>query len=130
MSVGSGPEAMSDEHATTAQWLLGGGGLVGLGAGARWLIEWWGNRDERRLEREAKLHGEESAKVQALNIRVDQLEDKITRLTVAVNILVAKEYRLDPKSPELLQVRAILGDAFPLHLHVPADMDARLGELP
>lgn len=105
---------------------MGGGGLVGLGAGARWLIEWWGKRDERRQEREARLQGEESAKVQALNHRVDQLEDKIARLTVAVNILVAKEYRSDPNSPELLQVRAILGDAFPLHLHVPADMEAKL----
>ncbi|KZC83302.1 hypothetical protein AYR46_01600 [Sphingobium yanoikuyae] len=119
---------MADEP-TTAQWLLGGGGLFGLGAGAKWLLEWWSKRDDRRQEREAKLQGEESKKVQSLNIRVDQLEDKITRLTVAVNILVAKEYRSDPNSPELLQVRAILGDAFPLHLHVPADMEARLEEI-
>lgn len=119
---------MSDEP-TTAQWLLGGGGLFGLGAGARWFIEWWGKRDERKQEREAKLRGEESAKVGALNLRVDQLEEKITRLTVAVNILVAKEYRSDPHSPELLQVRAILGDAFPLHLHVPHDMEEKLGEI-
>lgn len=117
---------MPDEP-TTAQWLLGGGGLVGIGAGARWLIEWWGKRDERREEREARLAGEESQKVQTLNVRVGQLEDRLARLMIAVNILIAKEYRSDPVSPELQQVRAILGEAFPLHLHVPADMAAKLG---
>lgn len=112
---------MSDEP-TTAQWLLGGGGLFGLGAGVRWFIEWWGKRDERRKEREERKIAQESAQVQELNARLDQMEIKLTSLTVAVDILVAKEFRSDPNSPELQQVKAILGDAFPLHLHVPADM--------
>ncbi|KQN09828.1 hypothetical protein ASE85_02520 [Sphingobium sp. Leaf26] len=119
---------MSDEP-TTAQWLVGGGGLVGIGAGARWLIEWWGKRDERRQAREERLIARESAQVQDLNSRIDQLEDKLTKLTVAVNILVAKEFRSDPSSPELMQVQAILGDAFPLHLHVPQDMHDTLGRM-
>ncbi len=119
---------MSDEP-TTAQWLLGGGGLFGLGAGARWLLEWWGKRDERRQERAARLAGEETVKVNALNVRLDLLEEKVTRFTIAMNILIAKEYRIDPTSPELQQVRAILGEAFPLHLHVPADMTSKLKDI-
>lgn len=119
---------MADEP-TTAQWLLGGGGLVACGAGLKWLLEWWSKRDERRQERDERRNGEESKKVQELNVRMDLLEDKIGRLTIAVNILIAKEFRQEPNSPELQQVRAILGDAFPLHLHVPADMGEKLGRL-
>ncbi|KMS58767.1 hypothetical protein [Sphingobium cupriresistens] len=119
---------MADEP-TTAQWLLGGGGLVACGAGLKWLVEWWSKRDERRQAREDRLRTQESQQVQGLNVRIDQLEDKLTKLTVAVNILVAKEFRSDPHSPELLQVQAILGDAFPLHLHVPQDMIDAIGKL-
>ena len=119
---------MTDEP-TTAQWLLGGGGLVACGAGLKWLLEWWGKRDERRQERLSRANREESEKVQTLNVRLDLLEEKMSRLTIAVNILIAKEFRQEPNSPELQQVRAILGDAFPIHLHVPADMEERLGKL-
>lgn len=116
---------MADDP-STAQWLLGSGGLLACGAGLKWLLEWWGKRDERRQDRLSRASKEESEKVQTLNVRLDLLEDKMSRLTIAVNILIAKEFRQEPSSPELQQVRAILGDAFPIHLHVPADMEDKL----
>ncbi len=114
---------------STSEWLLGGGGLVGIGMGVRWLLEWWGKRDERKQQRAERRSTKEFQKVRDLNNRLEQLEDKMSRLTIAVNILIAKEYRSDPNSPELQQVRAILGDVFPLHLHVPQDMTDKLGEI-
>lgn len=118
------------DNPTTSEWLLGGGGLVGIGMGVRWLLEWWGKRDDRRQQREDRRAARESNEVIELTARLNQLEEKMTRLTIAVNILVAKEFRSDPNSPELQQVRVILGDAFPLQLHVPQDMNDKVGEIP
>lgn len=130
---------MADEP-TTAQWLAGGGGLVVIGGGVKWLWDaMWGRSDKRTLAldaREAKLDAEEAAAVHDLKERLTSIEGTVAAQgkeleahRIALHILVAKVARDEPTAPELQQVADILGSAFPLHLHVPADMNDALGRL-
>lgn len=125
---------------TTTQWLLGGGGLALLGAGGKWLWDaLWGRADKRTAAldvREAKIEAEEAAAVQDMKQRLTSIEGTVAGMgkeleahRIALHILVAKVARDEPNAPELQQVADILGSAFPLHLHVPADMAAKLGEI-
>jgi hypothetical protein len=118
---------------STQEWLLGGGGLVTLGGGIVWA--WnaiWARADKRQREldaRAAKLDEEEAQAVLDMKGRLNAIEgalvsmgEQLEQHRLALHILVAKVAREDPAAPELEQVANILGNAFPVHLHIPADM--------
>lgn len=115
---------MSDAH--SSEWLLGGGGLLVLGGGIKWL---WDRIFGRLDKRQADLDAKEAAIVRKMEERLKALEQRVEEQGVeleahriSIHILVAKVRRDDPDAPELMQVGEILGAAFPLHLRVPTDM--------
>ena len=122
---------MSDQpDAATFLW---GGGLISIGAGGRWLIEKW---TKWRASREARLEAREDEYVKKLEARLAAVEGVVTAQgkeleshRVAIAILIAKVAREDPSAPELMQVRDILGSAFPIHVHLPADMREQLASI-
>ena len=96
----------------TFEWLLGGGGLLALGAGIKWLYDKF---FERLDKREAAIEEKEEAHVSALKERVTVLEalvsnqgEELRRLTLALGILIAKEQKNEPDSIELKQVTSVI----------------------
>lgn len=130
---------MSDPPRTALEWLFGGG-LIAAGGGIKWLWDQWIKRaDKRQAEldaREHELDEKEAASVKKMEERIGALENTVAAYgkeleahRIAIHILVAKVARDDPKAPELKQVAEILGAAFPVHLHTPADMLATLRQI-
>lgn len=130
---------MADDP-TPLQWALGGGGLIAIGGGVKWLWDaLWGRADRRSAAldaREAKLDAEEAAAVQDLKERLTSIEGTVAAQgkeleahKIALHILLVKVTRDDPTAPELKMVADLLGSAFPLHLHVPQDMGDMFGKM-
>lgn len=122
---------MADDN-SVASWMLGGGGLIAFGSGLKWA---WDKISNWRASREAKLEAREDEYVKKLEERLVAVEKlaehhsgELERHRLALGILIAKECRTDPNSTELMQVRAILGASFPVHL-TPTDMQASLDKL-
>lgn len=119
------------QHAVS--WLFGGGGLVAIGYGLRWL---WEKITGLRETREAKLAKREAELEKRVNDRLGHLETEIAGLKdeqeksrVVIGILVAKVARDDPEAPELKQVERILGAAFPIAFGLPAEMREQLAQI-
>ena len=114
-------------------WLFGGGGLVAIGAGLKWL---WDKVINHRASREAKIEAREHEYVKKLEERLDDLEalvgkqgkalteqgEELGRHRVAIMLLVNNTRAKNPKDPVLQQVRDILGKAFPVQMPVPDDI--------
>ena len=101
-----------------SDWLFAGGGLLALGAGMKWL---WDAIFSRLDKREAEIERKEEAHVTALKERVSVLEGLVTRqgeelrrLSLGLDILIAKEQRNEPESVELQQVMNIIATGDPL----------------
>ncbi len=93
-------------------WLFAGGGLLAIGAGLKWL---WDAIFSRLDKREAEVERREEEHVTALKERVSVLEELVTRqgeelrrLSLGLDILIAKERRNEPESIELQQVMNII----------------------
>ena len=121
---------MTDE---TPSWLLGGGGLVVLGGGFKWL---WDKLASARTSRERKIENREHEYVAKMEARIALIEQKLTdqgaELTnhrIALTLLIAEVERIDPGAVVLRQVKKILGASFPLQVDIPADMRATLDTL-
>ena len=104
--------------AEATNWLFAGGGLLALGAGFKWLYDSFFGRLDKR---EAKIEREEEEHVAALKERVTALEALVTsqgeelrRLSLGLDILIAKERRNEPESIELQQVMNIIATGDPL----------------
>lgn len=116
---------------TPSGWFWGGG-ILSAGWGLKWA---WDKISNWRVSREAKLEAREESYVAKLEARLSAVEtilatqgEELERHRLALGILIAKEARIDPHSTELMQVRAILGASFPLHL-TPTDMTEQLDKL-
>jgi len=99
-------------------WLFAGGGLLAIGAGLKWL---WDAIFSRLDKREAEIERKEEEHVTALKERVSVLEALVTnqgeelrRLSLGLDILIAKERRNEPESIELQQVMNIIATGDPL----------------
>lgn len=93
-------------------WLFAGGGLLAIGAGLKWL---WDAIFSRLDKREAEIERKEEEHVTALKDRVSALEalvanqgEELRRLSLGLDILIAKERRNEPESIELQQVMNII----------------------
>ena len=119
---------------TTAEVAAGGGGFAAVWVAARWLLTFMiGRHDKREREldaREAADVKRTAERVAALEARQKQLEDEQRRSSVVIGILIAKVARDDPGAPELVQVRKILSEAFPIDLATPAPLQASLDRIP
>lgn len=96
----------------TTNWLFAGGGLLAIGAGLKWL---WDAIFSRLDKREAEIERKEEEHVTSLKERVTALEALVTnqgeelrRLSLGLDILIAKERRNEPESIELQQVMNII----------------------
>lgn len=121
---------MSSSETNPIAWLLGGGGLVALGGGVKWL---WDKISNARATRERKIEAREDGYVKKIEARLAQVESMLTaqareieRHRLSIALLVAEVARTHPTAPVLAQVERILGDAFPLHIGIPPDMQASL----
>ncbi len=102
----------------TTNWLFAGGGLLAIGAGLKWL---WDAIFSRLDKREAEVERKEEEHVTALKERVSALEalvanqgEELRRLSLGLDILIAKEQRNEPESVELQQVMNIIATGDPL----------------
>lgn len=93
-------------------WLFAGGGLLAIGAGLKWL---WDAIFSRLDKREAEIERKEEEHVTSLKERVSALEalvanqgEELRRLSLGLDILIAKERRNEPESIELQQVMNII----------------------
>lgn len=105
---------MSDESPGT--WLLGGGGLIALGSGLKWL---WDKVAEARASRERKIEKREAAYVTKLEERLSKIEKQLDENSLAIALLVADIARREPGAAVLRQVQKILGASFPLQVGMP-----------
>lgn len=111
---------------TAIGWALGGGGLVALGGGIKWLFDTIVNR---RATREEKIEERESGYVKKLEERLAVVEHTVAqqaaeleRHRIALALMVADVARHRPNATVLRQVQEILGTAFPLVVPTPPDM--------
>jgi len=125
---------MSDHPDNTLiAWLLGGGGLVAAGSGLKWL---WDKVIRHRAEREAKIDAREDEYVTKMEARLAKVEQtmgqqatqiheqsvELERHRLALALLVNDVAAHRPSALVLHQVRAILGQAFPLPFPTPNDV--------
>lgn len=69
------------------------------------------------------------ARVRGLEKRLDELEGNYRKLWLAFGFVATGLHAKDPHNPNLKQAARILGDAFPLDMDTPADMEATLREI-
>lgn len=118
---------------TAIGWALGGGGLVALGGGIKWL---WDKIANARASREARIEERETDYVTKIEARLSMLEKKIEHQDVkiehqerelanhrsAIALLVAEVARTNPSAAVLHQVGQLLGSSFPFSIQMPPDI--------
>jgi hypothetical protein len=100
---------MSDDSPST--WLLGGGGLLSIGAGLKWL---WDKVAHARAARERKIEQREGEYVAKLEARLSKVEKELDEYRWAITLLVADVARREPGAAVLREVQRILGSTYPL----------------
>ena len=118
---------------STVGWALSGGGLVVIGGALKWL---WDKITTLRATREARLEAREREYVAKIEARLKAVEllvgeqaktiydqgRELERHRLAIALLVNDVGTHRPTATVLDQVRAILGDAFPLVVPNPAEI--------
>lgn len=111
---------------TTLDWaaVISGatGALVVLGAGIKWLF----GRADRREARQQKREDDYVKKIEA---RLTVLEETTGNLWTCLNLVAHALHEKDPMNPALRRAANILGDAFPINLDTPPDMQAILDKI-
>jgi hypothetical protein len=83
----------------------------------------------RADRREARQEKREEAYVDKIEAKLAHFEERLGDLWTCVTVLATALHRRDPLDPALSRVAKILGDAFPIDLGTPPDMQAKLDEL-
>ncbi len=108
---------------TTLDWagIIGASVLVlgAIGSAFKWLF----GRADRREERQQKR---EDAYVEKIEERLAALEKRIGELWTCFNLVTHALHSQNPIDPALQRAADILGDAFPINLNTPADMQDAL----
>ncbi len=90
-----------------------------IGGGIKWLF----GRADRREERQQKR---EDAYVEKIEARLAVLEKRTGELWTCFNLVTHALHAKDPLDPALQRAADILGDAFPINLSTPKDMQDAL----
>lgn len=86
--------------------------LFGIGKGIAWMMK------------------HSRSRVALLEQRFDDLEAKYNKLWLAFGFVATGLHARDPLDRNLRQAATILGEAFPLDMYTPADMEAKLKDIP
>jgi len=80
-------------------------------------------------EREAALERKVGERLAALEVKLLTLEANCDRWREAFLIVATEQLGTNPASPALRRAQTLLAEAFPVHLHIPDDMQANLAKL-
>ena len=96
--------------------------LAAVGKGIQWLF----SRADRREARQQKREDDYVAKIEQ---RLGAVEKTMGELWTCFGLVANALHNLDPLNPALARAAHILGDAFPIDLHTPPDMQATLDKM-
>lgn len=104
-------QSVTDWPGVAAALTAGSAILFGIGRGVSWIMK------------------HSRSRVTGLESRLDDLEEKYQKLWLAFGFVATGLHAIDPNNRNLRQAATILGDAFPLDMYTPADMEATLGKI-
>jgi hypothetical protein len=104
--------AVADWPGIAAAMTAGSAILFGIGKGIAWVMK------------------HSRSRVTSLEARIDDLEAKYQKLWLAFGFVATGLHARDPLDRNLRQAATILGDAFPLDMYTPKDMEEVLSKIP